>query len=41
VIRPPAPEKGNRLMVTLAIIAGGLALAIGVVLVIAFSTKLI
>ncbi|MCK8465738.1 hypothetical protein M0722_00890 [Microbacterium sp. KSW4-16] len=41
VIRPPAPEKGNRLMVTLAIIAGGLALAIGVVLVIAFTTKLI
>jgi len=40
VIRPPAPEKGNRLMVTLAIIAGGLALAIGVVLVIAFTTKL-
>jgi len=41
VIRPPAPEKGNRLMVTLAIIAGGLALAIGVVLVIAFTTKMI
>ena len=41
VIRPPAPEKGNRLMVTLAIIAGGLALAIGVVLVIAFTMKLI
>lgn len=41
VIRPPAPEKGNRLMVTLAIVAGGLALAIGVVLVIAFTTKLI
>lgn len=41
VIRPPAPEKGNRLMITLAIIAGGLALAIGVVLVIAFTTKMI
>ncbi|WP_136057557.1 hypothetical protein [Microbacterium sp. K22] len=41
VIRPPAPEKGNRLMVTLAIIGGGLALAIGVVLVIAFTTKMI
>ncbi|MFT4259985.1 MAG: hypothetical protein QM568_10205 [Microbacterium sp.] len=41
VIRPPAPEKGNKLMLTLAIVAGGLALALGVVLIIAFTTKLI
>ncbi|MFE6733333.1 hypothetical protein [Microbacterium sp. NPDC057650] len=37
VIRPPAPEKGNRLMMTLAIVAGGLALLLGTALVIAFS----
>jgi len=41
VIRPPAPEKGNRLMLTLAIVAGGLALALGVVLVIAFTTNVL
>lgn len=41
VIRPPAPEKGNKLMLTLAIVAGGLALALGVVLVIAFTTGMI
>ena len=41
VIRPPAPEKGNKLMLTLAIVAGGLALALGVVLIVAFTTKLI
>ena len=39
VIRPPAPEKGNRLMMILAIVAGGLALALGVALVVAFSTN--
>lgn len=37
VIRPPAPEKGNRLMMILAIVAGGLALALGVILVVAFT----
>ena len=41
VIRPPAPEKGNKLMLTLAIVAGGLALALGVVLVIAFTTNVL
>ncbi|WEK60092.1 MAG: hypothetical protein P0Y60_12175 [Candidatus Microbacterium colombiense] len=41
VIRPPAPDKGNKLMLTLAITAGGLALALGVVLIFAFTTKLI
>lgn len=39
VIRPPAPEKGNRLMLTLAITAGGLALALAVALIVAFSTN--
>ncbi|UJP10849.1 hypothetical protein L2X99_04230 [Microbacterium sp. KUDC0406] len=39
VIRPPAPEKGNRLMMTLAIVAGGLALLLGAALIIAFSTN--
>ncbi|WP_336640149.1 hypothetical protein [Microbacterium sp. USHLN272] len=39
VIRPPAPEKGNKLMLILAIVAGGLALALGVVLVVAFTTN--
>nr|WP_136035922.1 hypothetical protein [Microbacterium sp. K35] len=39
VIRPPAPEKGNRLMLILAIVAGGLALALGVALVVAFTTN--
>lgn len=37
VIRPPAPEKGNKLMLILAIVAGGLALALGVSLIVAFS----
>lgn len=37
VIRPPAPEKGNKLMLTLAITAGGLALALAVALIIAFT----
>ncbi|ALX67110.1 hypothetical protein [Microbacterium sp. XT11] len=41
VIRPPAPEKGNRLMLILAIVAGGLALALGVVLVVAFTTNVL
>ncbi|WP_164233863.1 hypothetical protein [Microbacterium hydrocarbonoxydans] len=39
VIRPPAPEKGNKLMLTLAIVAGGLALAVVVAVVIAFTTN--
>ena len=39
VIRPPEPEKGNRLMITLAIVAGGLALAVGVVVIIAITTN--
>lgn len=39
VIRPPAPEKGNKLMLILAITAGGLALALAVVLVVAFTTN--
>lgn len=39
VIRPPAPEKGNKLMLTLAIVAGGLALALGVALIFAFTTN--
>lgn len=39
VIRPPAPEKGNKLMLTLAIVAGGLALALATVLVVAFTTN--
>ena len=39
VIRPPAPEKGNKLMFTLAITAGGLALALAVALIVAFATN--
>lgn len=39
VIRPPAPEKGNKLMLILAITAGGLALALGVVLIFAFTSN--
>lgn len=39
VIRPPAPEKGNKLMIVLAITAGGLALALAVALIIAFTTN--
>lgn len=39
VIRPPAPEKGNKLMLILAITAGGLALALAVALIIAFTTN--
>lgn len=38
VIRPPAPEKGSRLMLTLAITAGALGLALVGVLIIAFWT---
>lgn len=41
VIRPPAPEKGNKLMLTLAITAGGLALALAVALVVAFTTNVL
>lgn len=37
VIRPPAPEKGNRLMLIAAIVAGALALGLGTALVIAFT----
>lgn len=39
VIRPPAPEKGNKLMFTLAITAGGLALALAIALIVAFATN--
>lgn len=38
VIKPPAPEKGSRLMMTLAITAGALALALVGVLILAFAT---
>jgi hypothetical protein len=38
IIRPPAPEKGSRLMLTLAITAGALALALVGVLILAFVT---
>jgi hypothetical protein len=38
LIRPPAPEKGSKLMLTLAITAGALALALVGVLVVAFVT---
>ncbi|HTN56609.1 MAG TPA: hypothetical protein VLZ82_10525 [Microbacterium sp.] len=38
VIRPPAPDKGNKLMLTLAIVAGGLALALAATLIIASTT---
>lgn len=37
VIRPPAPDTGNKLMLTLAIVAGGLALALATALIIAFT----
>ncbi|MBB2974538.1 hypothetical protein FHX49_000079 [Microbacterium endophyticum] len=38
MIRPPAPEKGSRLMLALAITAGALALALVGVLILAFVT---
>lgn len=38
IIRPPAPEKGNRLLLVLSITAGALALALVVALVAAFAT---
>ncbi|MDT0157431.1 hypothetical protein Q9R19_07335 [Microbacterium sp. ARD32] len=38
VIRPPAPDKGNKLMLTLAVVAGGLAIVLATTLVIAFTT---
>lgn len=38
IIKPPAPEKGSRLMLTLAITAGVLALALVGVLILAFVT---
>lgn len=38
VIKPPAPEKGGRLMMTLAVTAGVLALALVGVLILAFVT---
>ncbi|GAA2991686.1 hypothetical protein JOD63_001218 [Microbacterium terrae] len=38
VIQPPAPEKGSRLMMVLAITAGVLALALVGVLILAFAT---
>lgn len=39
VIRPPAPEKGNKLMLALAITAGGLALVLAAALFYAFTTN--
>ncbi|MGF6824540.1 hypothetical protein M2317_003469 [Microbacterium sp. ZKA21] len=41
VIRPPAPEKGNKLMLILAITAGGLALALAAALIIAFTMNVL
>ena len=38
VIRPPAPDKSNKLTLTLAIVAGGLALALAAALIIAFTS---
>ncbi|MEZ3160824.1 hypothetical protein AB1K54_09805 [Microbacterium sp. BWT-B31] len=38
IIKPPAPEKGGRLMMSLAITAGVLALALVGVLILAFAT---
>ena len=38
IIRPPAPEKGSRLMLALAITAGALALALIGVLIVAVTT---
>jgi hypothetical protein len=38
IIRPPAPERGSRLMLVLAITAGALALALVGVLILAFVT---
>lgn len=38
IIRPPAPEKGNKLMLALAITAGALAVALFGVLILAFVT---
>lgn len=38
IIRPPAPEKGSKLMMALAITAGVLALALAGVLILAFVT---
>ncbi|MGF3055100.1 hypothetical protein [Microbacterium sp. YY-01] len=38
VIRPPQPDKGNRMMLALTITAGGLALALVGVVVVAFTT---
>lgn len=41
VIRPPVPEKGNKLMLTLAIVAGGLALVLAAALVVAFTMNVL
>ena len=38
IIKPPTPEKGGKLMMTLAITAGVLALALVGVLILAFAT---
>lgn len=38
IIKPPAPEKGSRLMMVLAITAGVLAVALAGVLILAFAT---
>ncbi len=38
VIRPPAPEKGSRLMLALTITAGALAVAVATALIVAFTS---
>ena len=38
IIKPPAPEKGSRLMLALVITAGALALALTGVLIVALVT---
>lgn len=38
IIRPPAPEKGNRLLIALTITAGALAVAVVGILIYAFTT---
>lgn len=38
VIRPPGPDKGNRLMFALAVVAGGLAIVLATTIILAFTT---
>jgi len=38
IIKPPVPEKGGKLMMSLAVTAGVLALALVGVLILAFAT---